>query len=70
MVPAILIYPVLPAIPLIFMVDLLDLGGDLGEWGPGQMQKPFEDATFALQAGQMSGVVDTESGVHVILRTA
>jgi parvulin-like peptidyl-prolyl isomerase len=65
-----LIYPVLPAIPLIFMVDLLDLGGDLGEWGPGQMQKPFEDATFALQAGQMSGVVDTESGVHVILRTA
>ena len=44
-------------------------GGDLGEFGRGQMQKPFEDATFALAVGEMSGVVDTDSGVHVILRT-
>jgi NIMA-interacting peptidyl-prolyl cis-trans isomerase 1 len=45
-------------------------GGNLGEFGRGQMQKPFEDATFALQVGELSGVVDTDSGVHIILRTA
>mmetsp|Transcript_9693 Transcript_9693/g.10648 ORF Transcript_9693/g.10648 Transcript_9693/m.10648 type:complete len:114 (+) Transcript_9693:54-395(+) len=44
-------------------------GGDLGDFGPGQMQKPFEDASFALQVGEMSGIVDTDSGIHVILRT-
>jgi len=44
-------------------------GGDLGMFGPGQMQKPFEEATFALQVNEMSGVVDTDSGVHIILRT-
>ncbi len=45
-------------------------GGDLGFFGRGQMQKPFEDATYALQVGQLSGVVDTDSGVHIVLRTA
>ena len=44
-------------------------GGDLGMFGPGQMQKPFEEASFALQVGQMSGPVFTDSGVHIILRT-
>ncbi|KAG6513829.1 hypothetical protein ZIOFF_024166 [Zingiber officinale] len=44
-------------------------GGDLGRFGRGQMQKPFEEATFALQVGQLSDIVDTDSGVHIILRT-
>ena len=45
-------------------------GGDLGEFGRGAMQKPFEDATFSLGVGEMSGVVSTDSGYHIILRTA
>ncbi|KAA0150151.1 hypothetical protein FNF27_07242 [Cafeteria roenbergensis] len=45
-------------------------GGDLGEFGRGQMQRPFEEATYALKVGELSGTVDTDSGVHIILRTA
>jgi NIMA-interacting peptidyl-prolyl cis-trans isomerase 1 len=45
-------------------------GGDLGYFERGQMQKPFEDTTFGLQIGELSKPVWTDSGVHLILRTA
>lgn len=45
-------------------------GGDLGPFGRGQMQKPFEDATFAMRVGDLSEPIFTDSGVHIILRTA
>jgi len=44
-------------------------GGDLGPFGRGQMQKPFEDATYSLKVGDLSEPVFSDSGVHIILRT-
>lgn len=44
--------------------------GDLGFFGHGDMQQPFEEASFALAVGQMSSIVSTDSGLHLIYRIA
>ncbi|MCZ8318152.1 MAG: peptidyl-prolyl cis-trans isomerase [Lysobacteraceae bacterium] len=46
------------------------IGGDLGPIGRDVFPKPFEDAVFALQAGQVSDPVRTDEGWHVIKLTA
>jgi peptidyl-prolyl cis-trans isomerase NIMA-interacting 1 len=43
-------------------------GGDLGFFGPGQMQRSFEEASFALAPETMSGIVSSDSGYHLIYR--
>ncbi|KAG6810802.1 hypothetical protein H0H92_010280 [Tricholoma furcatifolium] len=44
-------------------------GGDLGWFGRGQMQAPFEAAAYGLEVGQISDIISTDSGVHLVLRT-
>jgi peptidyl-prolyl cis-trans isomerase C len=43
-------------------------GGDLGTFGRGVMVKEFEDVAFTLQKGQLSHIVKTKYGYHVIKR--
>jgi NIMA-interacting peptidyl-prolyl cis-trans isomerase 1 len=48
----------------------LKSGGDLGFVYPNQLQFEFEEAAFSLDLGEISMPVWTDSGVHIILRTA
>lgn len=44
-------------------------GGDLGYFSKGQMVKPFEDACFSMEIGDLSEPIETQFGWHLIQLT-
>ena len=49
--------------------DTAKHGGDLGWFAANYMQPEFEEAVLQLDVNELSGVVQTASGAHLILRT-
>ena len=41
-------------------------GGDLGEFGPGQMVKEFDEVVFNKEVGKVHGPVKTQFGYHLV----
>lgn len=41
-------------------------GGDLGEFGPGQMVQEFDTVVFSAKIGKVMGPVQTQFGYHLI----
>ena len=41
-------------------------GGNLGEFGPGQMVREFDDVVFRKEVGKVHGPVKTQFGYHLI----
>ena len=46
--------------------DCPDTAGDLGTFGPGQMVPEFEDVVFAMKPGEISDIILTQFGYHII----
>jgi len=45
-------------------------GGDLGEFGPGQMVKEFDEVVFSAELNTVHGPVETQFGHHLLLITS
>lgn len=49
--------------------DIKPEGGEMDYFSRGQLMKPIEDAAFALKSGEVSDIINTEHGLHVLKLT-